>query len=87
VEGLLSDFKRLGGDGVESYYDYLSNRPDNPVTKERNEELISQGSALAEELGMLQSGGSDFHGKGQKLGDFGAPDELLEKLKDAREKR
>lgn len=82
---LLSDFKGLGGNGMETHYDYVSNRPEDPVTKEKNEELIRKGRRLAEELGLLESGGSDFHGKkGQKLGSFGAPNELLEKLKKAR---
>jgi hypothetical protein len=83
---LLSDFKKLGGDGVETYYDYVSNRPENPVTIEKSKELIRQASALAKELDLLECGGSDFHGKSktQKLGDFGAPDEFLERLKDAR---
>lgn len=82
---LLADFKGLGGDGMETYYDYVSNRSEEGVTREKNEEIIRKGRGLAGELGLLESGGSDFHGKeGQRLGGFGAPDELLERLKKAR---
>jgi 3',5'-nucleoside bisphosphate phosphatase len=81
-EKLLSDFKSAEGDGVEVYYDYIKNRPEIEATKAENDRIIGRYRALAGELGLLESGGSDFHGatKGQKLGEFGAPDGILAKL-------
>jgi hypothetical protein len=84
-EKLLSDFKSLGGNGVEVYYDYITNAPSLELTKKQNGKLIEKYHGLALKLGLLESGGSDFHGenKGQTLGEFGAPDALLAKLKSA----
>lgn len=86
AEKLLSDFKKLGGDGVETYYDYIVNRPQVKITREENMDMYRKVHALASELSLLKSGGSDFHGetKGQTLGKFGVPDRILEDLKAAR---
>lgn len=82
---LLSDFKAEGGDAVETYYDYILNRPEVKITREENDALIGKYRKLAAGCGLLESGGSDFHGKtkGQALGRFGAPDDLLPKLESA----
>ncbi|HSB46705.1 MAG TPA: PHP domain-containing protein [Candidatus Bilamarchaeum sp.] len=87
-EKLLSDFKASGGDGVEVYYDYIRNRPEVKLAESGNNRLIERYRSLAAELGLLESGGSDFHGanKGQTLGEFGAPDGILAKLKSAMRK-
>jgi len=87
AEKLVSDFKRLGGDGLEAYYDYQANRPGVPITAEENLRLIEMAKSLAEKNGLIESGGSDFHGKGkrghQHLGEFGAPDDVLPRIKSA----
>jgi predicted metal-dependent phosphoesterase TrpH len=85
---LAADFRRLGGDGMETHYDYATNQPEKRHSLAENGRLIAKGSSLAKSLGLLQSGGSDFHGanKGQVLGCFGAPDALLAPLKSARRK-
>jgi predicted metal-dependent phosphoesterase TrpH len=82
VDKLIADFEDADGDGIEVYYDYITNRPEIPITEPQNNELIAHAQALALVTGLLQSGGSDFHGagKGQTLGRFGAPDILLEKI-------
>ncbi|MDD5340340.1 MAG: PHP domain-containing protein [Candidatus ainarchaeum sp.] len=87
-EKLAADFRRLGGDALETHYDYIANRPERKTTRKENDALLARGISLAGELGLLQSGGSDFHGvnKGQALGGFGAPDALLERLRPARRK-
>jgi hypothetical protein len=88
LEKLAGDFRRLGGDGMETHYDYLANQPEAKRTEAENAGLITKGSSLAKKLGLLESGGSDFHGvnKGQVLGGFGAPDTFLAPLKAARRK-
>jgi predicted metal-dependent phosphoesterase TrpH len=86
-EKLAKDFKKLGGNGIEVYYDYVANRPGVPITYDENDALKGKASALAGKCGLLESGGSDFHGKGkrghQHLGEFGAPDGVLGKIKAA----
>ena len=83
VAKLLNDFKKLGGHGLEVYYDYITNRPEAKLTEKENMEMVKRCKKLAADFDLLESGGSDFHGatKGQTLGKFGAPDELLEKMK------
>ncbi len=82
---LLTDFKSCGGDGVEVYYDYISNRPEVKITGSENEKIMERYRSLASGLGLLESGGSDFHGatKGQTLGRFGAPDAVLAEMRRA----
>lgn len=85
---LLADFKGSGGDGVEVYYDYIRNRPEVELTETGNNEIMERYREMAASLGLLESGGSDFHGanKKQRLGEFGAPDGILSRLKSARGK-
>jgi 3',5'-nucleoside bisphosphate phosphatase len=86
-EKLAKDFKALGGNGIEVYYDYVANRPSVPINYEENARLMEKAKAIAARSGLLESGGSDFHGKGkrghQQLGIFTAPDEVLGKIKAA----
>jgi 3',5'-nucleoside bisphosphate phosphatase len=86
-EKLAKDYKALGGDGMEVYYDYVANRPGVPITYGENDSLKAKAAALAARYGLLESGGSDFHGKGkrghQQLGIFTAPDDVLERIKAA----
>jgi len=86
-EKLVKEFKSLGGNGIEVYYDYVANRPGVPITIEENDSLKGKAAALAGKYGLLESGGSDFHGKGkrghQQLGIFTAPDAVLERMKAA----
>ncbi len=86
---LLHDFKHLGGDGMETMYDYARNYAHKGYTERDNEESHTNLHLLAEELGLLESGGSDFHGpnKGPELGTFGPQDEVLARLKKGLEER
>ncbi len=83
LEKLLRDFKRLGGDGVESVYDYVTNYPYYNYTKQDNERTYEILHGFAQKLNLLESGGSDYHapGKGPEPGTFGPPDEFLQMLK------
>ncbi len=87
-EKLAGDFMRLGGDGLETHYDYVANQPEVKRTVAENAKLLARGRSLARGLGLLECGGSDFHGvnKGQRLGRSAAPDALLGRLKAARRK-
>ncbi|MCX7617441.1 PHP domain-containing protein [Tepidiforma sp.] len=59
----------LGADGIETYY------------KHYLPETVARHAALAQELGMAASGGSDFHGLGnpddRDIGDIPFPDERV----------
>jgi predicted metal-dependent phosphoesterase TrpH len=83
IRKLLEDFKRLGGDGIETYYDYASNYARDGFSEQDNETIRKELSKTASDMGFLESGGSDFHGpnKGARLGAFGPPDALLEEIR------
>lgn len=83
LERLLKDFKRLGGDGIETVYDYARNYERNGYKEEDNKRISEELHRQAERVGFLESGGSDFHGpnKGARLGQLDVPDEFLPKLK------
>lgn len=85
LERLLSDFRRFGGDGIETVYDYYRNYPRYGYNKLANRLIEVEMKILARKFGFLESGGSDFHGpeKGSDLG-YKVPDDLLDKLKSAR---
>jgi len=84
LKKLLCDFKRLGGDGIETYYDYAANSVFRGYAEEDNLRLRRELQAYAREMGFLESGGSDFHGpnKGAKLGELDVPDDLLKIMKE-----
>ncbi|QJB55701.1 PHP domain-containing protein [Pseudodesulfovibrio sp. zrk46] len=79
TEKLVKDLQKLGLDGMEVIYSEHSDSD----TKAYRE--------MAERLGLLVSGGSDFHGAvkpkislGKGKGALHIPDELLEKMKEDR---
>lgn len=88
ADKLIPDFKRLGGDAMETYYDYASNASRRGNELSDLDALHEKAHALADKYGLLQSGGSDFHGeeKNQRLGAFSVPDEVLARLRQARGK-
>jgi len=81
TEKLLKDFKALGGDGIETIYDYEHNSGWREITD--NEGINKEMKGWAGKLGLLESGGSDYHGpnKGAELGVFDVPDELLDRIR------
>jgi predicted metal-dependent phosphoesterase TrpH len=84
---LVRDFKAVGGDGLEVYYDYCANMQTRQVSADENERMIEKGLDLASGSSLLTSGGSDFHGPGkkghQRLGEFYADDPVLVRIKEA----
>ena len=78
LEAILTDLKGLGLDGVEVYY------------TEHSERYTSEVARLAESLGLLKSGGSDFHGAvkpgvrlGRGRGGLYVPGKVLDDMKTA----
>lgn len=86
LEKLLENFKNLGGNGIETVYDYARNYGRRGYKEEDNARINKELHQLAERMGFLESGGSDFHGpnKGAKLGALDVPDVFLERMKAAR---
>jgi hypothetical protein len=81
---LIDDFISLGGDGIETVYDYASNYSWKGFNEENNMLIRKRMERKADALDILQSGGSDFHGpkKGAPLGKLDIPDRFLEAMKD-----
>jgi predicted metal-dependent phosphoesterase TrpH len=78
LEAILTDLKELGLDGVEVYY------------TEHSERYTKELALVAESLGLLKSGGSDFHGSvkpgvrlGRGRGGLFVPGSLLVEMKAA----
>jgi 3',5'-nucleoside bisphosphate phosphatase len=78
LEALLTDLRGLGLDGVEVYY------------TEHSERYTTEVARLAEGLGLLKSGGSDFHGAvkpgvrlGRGRGGLFVPGSVLDAMKAA----
>jgi len=79
AEELVRELQKMGLDGMEVYY------------SEHNEAATKGFKEMAEKLGLLLSGGSDFHGDvkpsislGKGKGGLHVSDELLEKMKEDR---
>jgi len=78
IEAMLTELAALGLDGVEVYY------------TEHSDKYTALVSSLAQRLGLLESGGSDFHGAvkpgvalGRGRGGLFVREELLDKMKEA----
>ncbi|MBA4180448.1 MAG: hypothetical protein C0506_07660 [Anaerolinea sp.] len=67
---VITRFAEWGLDGIETYY------------KHYDAATVQAHHALGERLGLICSGGSDYHGLGnpddREIGDFGFPDERVE---------
>jgi len=77
---LIDFFVKEGGDGIETEYAYSSNIKG--VTKERGIEKIRLFKKIAKEKGLLESGGSDYHGTSKRvpLGGLDIGEDLLKLL-------
>lgn len=69
---VLAKFAEWGLDGIETYY------------KHYDAETVNAHRILGERLGLMRSGGSDYHGLGnpddRDIGDFGFPDERVDEF-------
>lgn len=69
---VLAKFAEWGLDGIETYY------------KHYDRETVEAHRTLGERLGLMRSGGSDYHGLGnpddREIGDFNFPDERVDEF-------
>jgi len=75
IAELLPKLKELGLVGVEI---------DCPLTKPEQKKFLDLAKKISEELGLIQTGGSDYHNdhwKGNQIGAHTTTEETLEKLK------
>ncbi len=74
-DGVLGELLAAGLGGIEVHY---------PA---HTAEQVARYARLAEELGLVATGGSDFHGRGERWGDLGSvtvPDGVVDRLEAAR---
>lgn len=83
VKPLVELFVSAGGQALETSYPYYLNLKD--VTKEESDRKNLFAQQLAQEKGLLETGGSDFHGgiRPTQIGDGGINEEMFSKLKEA----
>jgi len=62
VDGVVRRLTATGLDGLETWYPYRHSRGQTHLTPAEEAALIRHFSDLANELGLLKTGGSDFHG-------------------------
>lgn len=60
--GVVRRATALGLRGLEINYTYHKNHPYVGISKSELQQIISRFGALADKLGLLKTGGSDFHG-------------------------
>jgi len=79
---LIGLFLKMGGDGIEIIYPYDKVFPDN-YDKKRTNETIKSFIKIAKEKNILQTGGSDFHGRIRdiSLGEIDVDYDVLEAIK------
>ena len=79
---LIDYFIENKGEGIETYYPYHIICPEYKIDKKENEDLINFYKSIAKSKKILESGGSDYHGKYRSaLGGVSIPDKVLENLK------
>jgi len=79
IEEFILYFKKNKGDGIETIYDYESSRHHTSFVQ--SDKVNIKFKKIAEKYGLLETGGSDFHGRpGQILGRLCIPYFLLNKL-------
>jgi len=80
IDKFIDYFLKNGGDGIETYYSYETSRYHSG--KKANSKIISKFRKIVKEKSILETGGSDFHGRpDQILGKLKVPYVVLEKLK------
>lgn len=73
IEAMIRRAQEMGVQGLEIAYTYNKNRPHYGLAPADMQALMARFEALADELGLAKTGGSDFHGEGKdiELGEMG----------------
>ncbi len=80
IEEFAIYFLKNKGDGIETYYNYEDTRCHTGF--KQSNQINKKFQKFAEKLNLLQTGGSDFHGReSQVLGKLKVPYSVLENLK------
>jgi predicted metal-dependent phosphoesterase TrpH len=83
IEAVIRRAQEIGLQGLEIAYTYNKNRPHYGMASTEMQALIARFKALADELGLVKTGGSDFHGEGKdiELGEMGMNSVEFQELK------
>jgi predicted metal-dependent phosphoesterase TrpH len=83
IEAMIRRAQDIGLRGLEIAYTYNKNRPHYGMAPSKMQALMACFEALADELGLIKTGGSDFHGEGKdiELGEMGMTCVEFQKLK------
>jgi len=80
IDKFIDYFLKKGGDGIETYYSYETSRYH--TGKRANAKTINKFKRIIKEKNILETGGSDFHGRpDQVLGRLAVPYSVLSNLK------
>ncbi len=73
IEAVIRRAQEIGLQGLEIAYTYDKNRPHYGIAPTEMQALMACFRVLADELGLVKTGGSDFHGEGKdiELGEMG----------------
>jgi predicted metal-dependent phosphoesterase TrpH len=73
IETMICRTQEIGVQGLEIAYTYNKNRPHYGMALTEMQALMARFEALADKLGLVKTGGSDFHGgrKDIELGERG----------------
>jgi hypothetical protein len=83
IETVIRRAQEIGLQGLEIAYTYNKNRPHYGLPHAEVQTLMVRFEALADELGLVKTGGSDFHGEGKdiELGEMGMSCAAFQELK------
>ncbi|HID61715.1 MAG TPA: hypothetical protein EYP49_03065 [Anaerolineae bacterium] len=83
IEATIRRAQEIGLQGLEIAYTYNKNRLHYGMAPTEMQALMARFEALADELGLVKTGGSDFHGKGKdiELGEMGMSGAEFQELK------
>ncbi|MBS3097312.1 PHP domain-containing protein [Candidatus Woesearchaeota archaeon] len=86
---LIKLFLELGGEGIETFYPYHKICPELKLDKKGNDKLVGFYRGIAKRLGIIESGGSDFHGnqRPSRINEMHVPLEILKRLINAAKTR
>ena len=83
IEAMIRRAQAIGVQGLEIAYTYNKNRPHYGMLPTEMQALVARFEVLADKLGLVKTGGSDFHGEGKdiELGEIGMTGVEFQELK------